>query len=78
MNSNKLALNRDKTQLLLLAKDNINKSSINIPAIPENKVPKNSLKFSGSSAVRQSHMERIPSGWKGKSPLSIKNQTQCH
>ena len=47
MNANMLALNRDETQLILMAKENVTKSTIRIPAVPVHIVPKDTLKFLG-------------------------------
>ena len=47
MQANKLSLNRDKTQLMVINKEPILKSVISIPARPKNITPKKSLKFLG-------------------------------
>ena len=47
---------------MLMAKDNINKSKINIPAIPENIVHQ----IPGSTTVRHTQLEKIPGGCKRK------------
>ena len=47
MNSNKLSLNRDKTQLMVLNKDPPLKSQVSIPATPKDITPKQTLTFLG-------------------------------
>ena len=47
MQANKLALNRGKTQLLVLNKDPPIKSQVSIPAVPADIIPKTTIKFLG-------------------------------
>ena len=47
MQANKLSLNRDKTQLMILNRDPSQKSLVSIPATPVDITPKKSLKFLG-------------------------------
>ena len=47
MSANRLALNRQKTQVLIPSRDNDIPRFINIPAQPENIVNKRTLKFLG-------------------------------
>ena len=47
MQSNKLALNRSKTQILVINKDPPLKSNVSIPAVPKNITPSTSIKFLG-------------------------------
>ena len=47
MKSKRLAVNREKTQLLVLNRENILKSNIYIAAEPENVHPKHTIKFLG-------------------------------
>ena len=47
MRSNRLAVNRIKTQLMVINRDNILKSNVTISAEPDNVIPQTSIKFLG-------------------------------
>ena len=73
MNANKLSLNRDKTQLMVLNKDPPLKSSVKIQANPKDITPKETLTFLGVILSEKNELEPIPSGWKSKPVYPIKN-----
>ena len=59
MKANKLALNRDKTQLIILGRPNTQKSKICITAHPEDIEPKTSLKFLGVTLAEDLHWKQF-------------------
>ena len=59
MQSNKLALNRNKTQLILLGRKNTPKSQVCISTVPEDIIPKLTLKFLGVTLSEDLHWKKI-------------------
>ena len=59
MKSNRLALNRDKTQLMLIGRPNTPKSDVCIAALPEDIKPKASLKFLGVTLAEDLHWKQF-------------------